>query len=186
MIIKRRPNRWRGFLLGIAGGAVGTVAMGRYWGAATALTGSDPRAATREGGPHPLDDISLIGRHHGEDESSTAAIGRIAYQGIAGEAPESEETKGLLSYLVHYGYGSLQGGLFGLATAGRGGETLPLGALYGGGMWLLGDEGAVSLLGLTAGPGKYPLNQHLHRLGAHLVYGLATAGTTVGLRRLLD
>jgi len=157
--------------------------MGGYWSVATALAGSDPRAATREGGPHPLDDISLVGIHHGPEESSTAAIGRLAYQRVAGKPPESDETKTLLSYLVHYGYGSLQGGLFGALNEGGRFGTVPAGAAYGAGMWLFGDEGVVSLLGLADGPGKYPLSQHLHRLGAHLAYGLVTAMVTTALRR---
>lgn len=72
-------NPWRGVVIGLVAGVAGTVAMGGYWSVVTRLTGSDPRAATREGGPHPLEDISLIGTHHGDDESTTAAMGRIAY-----------------------------------------------------------------------------------------------------------
>ncbi len=178
-------NRWRGFLLGLIGGLAGTVAMGRYWSVATALTGSDPRAETREGGPHPLDDISLVGTHHEPDEASTAAMGRIAYAQVAGQPPEAAETKTLLSYLVHYGYGTLQGGVIGGLTGSRGAGAVVEGAAYGSGMWLLGDELTVSLLGLAEGPGKYPLNQHLHRWGAHVVYGLVTAATTTALRRLV-
>lgn len=178
-------NRWRGFLLGLVGGAVGTAAMGGYWGAATALTGSDPRAETRDGGPHPLDEISLVGTHHTPEESTTAAMGRIAYTRVAGAPPESEETKGLLSYLVHYGYGSLQGGLFGALTSGSGAGIVPGGLLYGSGLWIVGDEATGSLLGLADGPGKYPLAQHLHRLGAHLTFGVATAAVTALLRRVL-
>jgi hypothetical protein len=178
------PNRWQGFVVGIAGGAVGTVVMGGYWKAVTALAGTDPRAQTRAGGPHPLDDISLVGRHHGEEESSTAAMGRIAYRGIAGQDPSSDETKSLLSYLVHYGYGSLQGGVYGALSDGGGGREVSEGAAFGTGMWLLGDELAVSLLGLADGPGKYPLGQHAARWGAHVAYGLAAAATTATLRRL--
>lgn len=179
-----QPNRWRGFLLGLVGGAVGTMAMGGYWKAATALVGKDPRAVGREDGPHALDSISLIGRHHGEEESSTAAIGRIAYAVVAGKAPQTDETKAALSYLVHYGYGSLQGGLYGALTGEPGRREVIDGAAYGTGLWLLGDELAIPLLGLADGPGKYPLGQHLHRWGAHLCYGLATAATTKALRWL--
>jgi hypothetical protein len=64
-----------------------------------------------------LDSISLIGQHHQEGESSTAAVGRIAYLIVTGQEPQSEETKTVLSYLVHWiismsisgGYGALRG-----------------------------------------------------------------------------
>lgn len=179
------PNRWKGAVLGLVGGAVGTVVMGGYWWTLQTLVGSDPRAATREDGPHPLEDISLVGTHHGKEESSTAAMGRIAYTQIAGKAPETEETSALLSYLVHYGYGTLQGGLFGALSGGQAAQELGEGAAYGTGMWLFGDELGIALLGLADGPGKYPLGQHLSRWGAHVAYGLTTAATVGILRRVV-
>ncbi len=178
-------NPWKGFVLGLVAGTAGTVAMGGYWRVATAVVGEDPRAATRGEGPHPLDDISLIGTHHEEEESSTAAIGRIVYERLAGQPPQEAETKSTLSYLVHYGYGALQGGLYGIPTALRKGSTLVAGSAFGTGLWLFGDELMISLLGLAGGPGRYPLRQHLHRWGAHLTYGVTAAATLKLLRRLL-
>lgn len=179
------PNRWRGFVLGVAGGVVGTIAMGGYWRAATALAGKDPRAETRQDGSHALDAISLVGTHHAPDESSTAAVGRLAYATLAGKPARTAETRATLSYLVHYGYGATQGGFFGALTVDRDGQAGRDGAIFGTGLWLLGDELAMSLLGLADGPGKYPLGQHLHRWGAHLVYGVTTAVTTKLLRWLV-
>ena len=179
------PNRWQGLVLGIAGGALGTMAMGGYWKAAQALTGEDPRTLANEGGSRPFDDISLVGTHHSPEESSTAAMGRIAYEQLAGKPPESEETKSTLSYVVHYGYGSLQGGLYGATRSGAAPPDVPGGLAFGTGMWLFGDELGASLLGLADGPSKFPPKQHLHRLAAHLVYGLTVAATTRVLHRLL-
>ncbi|HEV2108874.1 MAG TPA: hypothetical protein VGR16_11470 [Thermomicrobiales bacterium] len=179
------PNRWKGFVLGLAGGVVGTVAMEGYWKAVTVALGADPRVATTDDGVDALKDVSLVGRQHMKEEGSTAAMGRIAFEQIAGKAPESDETKSVLSYEVHYAYGALQGGLYGAMTGDRGSRDVTDGALFGTALWLLGDEGAVSLLGLTEGPGSYPLKQHLARWGAHLVYGLATAATVKALRKAL-
>ncbi len=168
---------WKGPVLGLAAGAAATVAMGGYWRAATALAGEDPRAATRGEGPHPLDNIALIGKHHEEEESSTAAMGRIAYERLAGHPPQGAETKSTLSYLVHYGYGALPA--FNKMT------TLAAGPVFGTGLWLFGDELVISVLGLANGPGMYPLRQHLHRWGAHLTYGVTVAASVKLLRRLL-
>ncbi|MGH2530772.1 MAG: hypothetical protein ACRDJW_00570 [Thermomicrobiales bacterium] len=55
---------FKGLMLGMVGGAIGTTAMGYYWRAASALTGSDPRTAVAEDGPHALDDISLVSANH--------------------------------------------------------------------------------------------------------------------------
>ncbi len=179
------PNRWRGLVIGLAGGLVGTAVMGGFWGVLQKVAGSDPRAATREGDAHPLDDISLIGKHAGDDESSTAAVGRIAYERLAGSPPESDETKATLSYVVHYGFGALHGGMYGAWSEGLDQAPFTSGSLYGTGLWLSSDEAAISLLGLAPGPGKYPLAQHASRLGAHLAYGIGTGVTTSILRRLL-
>ena len=184
-MFRREPNRWKGFVLGVAGGAVGTVAMGGYWSALTAILGSDPRMETLDDGIEALEDVSLVGQQHTEDEGSTAAMGRIAYEQIAGEPPRSEETKSLLSYEVHYGYGAAQGGLYGAVTGGRGSRDVSDGVLFGTALWLLGDEGLISLMGLANGPGNYPLKQHVSRWGAHVVYGLVTAIAVKVLRKAL-
>jgi hypothetical protein len=73
---------------------------------------------------------------------------------------------------VHYSLGTGVGGLYGAAaemapkvTAGSG---LPFGAFF----WLVVDEGAVPLLGLSKGPTAYPLSTHAYALSSHFVYGL--------------
>ncbi len=184
-MFNHKPNRWKGLVLGLAGGVFGTVAMGGYWSALTSILGSDPRMETLDDGVDALEDISLVGQQHKEQEGSTAAMGRIAYEQVAGEAPSSEETQSLLSYEVHYGYGAIQGGLYGAITGGRGSRDLSNGVLFGTALWLLGDEGLTSLLGLANGPGNYPVKQHVSRWGAHVVYGVATAVTVKVLRKIL-
>ena len=70
----KSPNRWKGFVLGVVGGAAGTLAMNYYWQGVQAATGKDPRQEQNDSGPQPLDDISLVGQQHEEGESSTAAM----------------------------------------------------------------------------------------------------------------
>jgi hypothetical protein len=182
MTTSKEPNRWKGLVLGLLGGAAGLIAMRGYWQAVRAVSGNDPRAETRDGPPHTS--ISLIGTNHQEGESSTAAVGRIIYRCIASEDPESQETRTLLSYLVHWVYGIAQGGLYGAARAHARGPDLAGGLTFATGLWLFGDEVIVSLLGLAEGPTRFPLRQHAHRWGAHLAYGLATAATTQLLSRI--
>ncbi len=171
-------------LLGAVGGAAGTAAMSLYWTAAKQLTGQDPRALTSEGGPHTLDTMSATGgQHHKQSESSTAAMGRQAYEAATGEEP-SKETKSDLSYTVHWSYGALMGGLYGALRGRRDGLDAPGGLAFGTALWLLGDELAVPLLGLAQGPTAFPPAQHAHRLGAHWTYGLAAAATTQALLSL--
>ena len=177
-------NRWKGFVLGVVGGAVGTFAMGYYWQAVVALVGDDPRQAQAAGGPHALDDIALVGKHYARGESSTAALGRLIGQAMLGKQP-GKQAQTLLSNGVHWTYGSLLGGLYGAWRGGTGLLDVPGGLAYGTGIGLLGSELALPLLGLAAGPTTQPLESHAYGLGAHWVYGLATAATTQLLDALL-
>ena len=179
-----KKNCWKGLVLGALGGVAGVLAMRAYWQRVTQSLGYDPRKKQKsQDEPQPLDDISLFGKQHKEGESSTAALGRIAYQQITGKEP-SAETKTTLSYLVHWLISMQASGLYG-AIQGRaslldfeGGWKLAVG------LWLFGDELIQPLIGVTDGPTAYPAELHAYSLGAHVAYGLASALATQFLYRL--
>jgi hypothetical protein len=177
------PNRWKGFVLGALRATAGVIAMQYYWKAVAAATGGDPRTQDGRSGPPALDDISLVGSHHQSDESTTAAIGRIGYQAVTGQAP-SDETKETLSYLVHWGISMLAGGAYGAVRGPAALPDLTGGLALGIGLWLFGDELAMPLLGLGDGPAAYPPAVHTHGFGAHIPFGLATAVTTQVLQQM--
>ncbi len=179
------PNRWKGFVLGAVGGAVGVVAMRYYWKIAAAIAGGDPRKQSGDPQPQALDSISLIGQHHEEGESSTAALGRIAYQTIMGKAPESQETRTTLSYLVHWLLSMFMGGVYGALRGPASVPDVQGGLILGIGLWLFGDELAFPMMGLTKGPTAYPFAVHAHGFGAHIPYGLVTSATTQALHRII-
>jgi hypothetical protein len=180
-----KTNRWKGFVLGTLGGVVGIIAMQWYWQIVTAAEGEDPRKKQKDS-PTPeelqsLDSISLVGKHHRAGESSTAAMGRIIYEAVTGKPPRYQETKTVLSYLVHW---VISMGMSGLYGAIRGKNSVPDktgGIVLGTALWALGDETAMPLLGLTEGPTAYPTELHIHGLGAHLAYG---AGCALGTQFL--
>lgn len=173
---KHESNRWKGFIVGAVGGLVGTLAIGAYWQAVTALTGADPRQAKKQDdSPGPLDSISLVGQQHQKGESSTAAMGRIGYQLVTGKPPKSKETRALLSNMVHWAIGTGGAAAYGVLA----GQTDALnpqgGVLLGTAMWLVGDELLVPLLGLSDGPTASPPEIHAYGFGAHMAYGLAVS-----------
>lgn len=183
-------NRWKGFIIGAAGSVAGLMAMRWYWEKIAPTVKERVNLGGTDAYPEnvDLDDISQVERHPDPDESSTAVVGSMAYEQVTGSEPETEETRTMLSYLAHWGYGMLQGGLYGAARAANGtdkGLDLSGGAAHGFGLWLLGDEVTVPLLGLQEGPSAVSPVGHINRLGAHLAYGLATAATTQILRRML-
>jgi hypothetical protein len=182
---QKRPNPWKGIIIGALGGAAGVLAMSAYWQVTTSVLGRDPRKQQRPGPPMPLDNISLVGNNHYADESSTAALGRILYQSVTGSEP-SQETKTLLSNLVHWGISLGVSGAYGAVREATRTENHPVegGLAVGTTLWLLGDEVLMPLLGLTNGPTSYPPALHVHSLGAHVAYGVAAALVTEWLDTL--
>jgi hypothetical protein len=190
---RHESNPWKGFLIGTVGSVAGLLAMGFYWKTVSSLQNDrkparkPSRKPARKPEPGLLDDISLIGRQHRKEESSTGAIGRILYTAVTGKEPRSKELKSTLSNMVHWGYGMMAGGLYG-ALRGESGirDIVKGGLVFSVGLWMLGDELAVPLLGLQGGPTSVPPEQHARRLGAHLAYGVAAAGTTQLLEWALE
>jgi hypothetical protein len=174
------------FALGALGGLGGLAAMGLYWKTVQAFSGQDPRTQTKDTPPDELDEISVTGeQEHKPGESSTAAAGRIAHEAVTGSTP-SKDKKATLSSRIHQGYGLTAAGVYGLMRGPVDDLDAEGGLAMGLGLWALGDELAVPLLGLSRGPTAFPLRQHVHRLGAHLSYGLATAATTQVLLHLTN
>jgi len=173
-------------MLGAVRSAAGVLAMRYYWQAASTVSGGDSRHERGNPEPQALDTISLMGTHHEEGESSTAAMGRIAYRAIVGKAPESEETRTALSYLVHWGYLMLTGGINGALRGPTDVPDVTGGLALGLGVWLFGDELATPLLGVAKGPTAYPPALHAHAVAAHVAYGLNLSAATQALYRLTD
>lgn len=121
--------------------------------------------------------MSPLGPQHEADETATDALARIAYQKLVGHRP-SRAVQNKLSWAVHIGYGLTAAALYGAIRHGHARSALRDGLAFGAGLWLVGDELAVPLLGLADKPTAYHPTVHLQALVAHLGYGVATAGTT--------
>ncbi|MBZ9752647.1 DUF1440 domain-containing protein [Deinococcus sp. HMF7604] len=172
-------SAYRTLVAGLLGGAVGTLAMGQYWTrVAPKLEGDSGGQDSQKPDQHS---ISLVGQQHEPGESSTAALGRVAYEKTEGHPP-GKQTRAALSEAVHWSMGAGSGALYG-ALAGRGNPLK--GAAFGVGLWALIDEGLVPLLGLQDGPAGSPARGHANRLGAHLAYGLGLGLTVWALAGVL-
>lgn len=88
-----------------------------------------------------------------------------------------------LTNLVHYGYGSCWGGLYGLAQGTLHAPTIAHGLGFGTTVW-----GASYLVlpptGLYEAPWKYPVKELALDLSYHLVYGAVTAAAYRALEKL--
>jgi hypothetical protein len=160
---------------GLIAGAVGLAAM--------ELAGRLLRPLVKARAPRPTDvflterSISPLGPRHERGEDATAALARHAYQKLAGRTPPAA-TKRRLSWAVHIGYGLLVAALYVAARGGRPRHPVRDGLVFGAGLWLVGDELAVPLLGLADKPTAYHPTQHLQALARHLGFGVATAEAT--------
>ena len=89
----------------------------------------------------------------------------------AGRPNLSEKQAKHVGALMHYGFAVAAGAAYGAWAGKRSGQGLRRGALFGAGLWLLGDEIAVALSGLED-PRRAPMRSHVSALGAHVAYGL--------------
>lgn len=174
---------YKGALLGLVGGLVGTLAMGQYW---TKIAPLVQPPSDSDSGSKPKPDqnvISPLGQQHQNGESPTAALGRFAYELIVHKTP-SEGTRAALSEAVHWGMGAGSGALYG-ALAARSGASPLSGSLFGAVLWTAVDESLVPLLGLQDGPASSDARGHLNRLGAHLGYGAVLGLSLWALNKVL-
>lgn len=188
----QQPDTGKDLLIGLLGGVAGVIAMDLFsQQIMPLLTQNDEQSGNGQNGQgqgkqqeQPLDSIAVMGEHHRPSESSTAAIGRMLYHWATDEDPD-KATKTTLSYLVHWGYGIAQGGAYATIRGPVEGVDALGGAAFGAGLWLVGDELVVPMLGLQEGPTASPMSSHMNRLAMHLVYGLTTAATVQWLRRVM-
>jgi hypothetical protein len=186
---------WKGVAAGLVGGLVASWVMNRFQDAWSKVAkGSDTR---------PPNQFQSIWDEFGEDieESDDSQSSKLSPKSEAQDdttvRAASAVSEGLFDHkltprekeisgpAVHYILGTGVGGLYGAAaeivpkvTAGSG---LPFGAVF----WLVVDEGAVPLLGLSKGPTAYPLSTHLYALSSHFVYGLTAELVRRGIRKAM-
>jgi putative membrane protein len=87
---------------------------------------------------------------------------------------------------VHYAFGTSVGGLYGAAAELAPEVTKGAGLPFGAAFWLVADETALPLLGLSKGPTAYPISTHVYALASHLVYGLTAELVRRGVRGTLS
>lgn len=182
MTQEEKKRQRKDTIAGIGGSLIGLLAMRLYW--QNVAPKMKDVFSDKQIESDALNDVAIVEQQHKEDESATAAIGRIAYEQVTGTQPD-DQTKEMLSYATHWLFGIVQGGLFGrLLNNGKNAHPLQ-GMVFGAALWLLGDETAVPALGLQKGPTAATPAQHINRLGAHLSFGVGTAVGTRLIRKLL-
>ena len=159
----------KGLMAGLVGGLAASWTMNRF---------QDVWTKVAEGQDKPQSDNAAgQGGEGGEPQSSeeqtdtTVKAASAISEGIFDHKVTKSEKK-IAGPAVHYALGTSVGGLYGavaeLAPNVTAGAGLPFGAAF----WLVVDETAVPLLGLSKAPTEYPLSTHAYALASHFVYGL--------------
>lgn len=171
-----REFSWsRGLLSGMVGGLVGTIVMTQFQ-TAWSKAAEELKPARQNDAPQA--------RSEGDSEKEDATMKAAGKAGALLGHELSHETKKKLGPLVHYGFGTLQGAIYGtvLEAVGECGGGFIAGLAFGAALFALADEVAVPYLGLGAKASETPMKSHLYALGAHLVYGVSAEVARKGLR----
>jgi hypothetical protein len=99
------------------------------------------------------------------------------------ELPESE--KPCAGEIAHYAMGAVSGAAYAAVAARLALATKGFGLLFGVVLWLVADEVAVPVMGLSKGPWEYPASSHAYALASHLVYGATLEAARRGIDQLL-
>jgi putative membrane protein len=81
--------------------------------------------------------------------------------------------------------GTTAGAVYGVAAEYEPNVSTLAGIPFGATFWMVVDEAALPLLGLTKGPTAYPISNHAYALASHLVFGLTTEVVRSAVRRAL-
>jgi hypothetical protein len=155
---------------GLVAGAVGTAAMTAWQELSTHL---------QNGGGQDEGSQGSRSSDPWADASAPAKVGRMLLQAVGYEVPTDKI--GLLTNVMHWGYGTTWGGVYG-AVMGRAAREQPLvrGLAFGAWVWVMSYVQLVPL-GLYELPWKYPPQELALDLSYHLAYGagLGAAGAVV-------
>jgi hypothetical protein len=150
----------RGKLAGLAG----TVAMDLYW-----------YAWYRRGGGERgfLEWDFAGGLRDWEQAPAPAQVGKLLYEGFFQRALPADYAA-LTTNIMHWGYGTAWGAVYGLVAGSVGVPRAPAGLAFGSLVWA-SDYVILPLAKLYQRPWEYDATTLARDLGAHLVYGLTTA-----------
>ena len=184
---RRDGNVWKGLAAGLIGGLVASWTMNRFQDVWSKLAEGEEESP---GAGVARPDVSRTDERpeqpsggEGEADATVKAASAIS-EGIF----DHRLTRGQKEWAgpaVHYAFGTSVGGLYGAAAELAPGVAAGAGLPFGAAFWLIADEGAVPLLGLSKGPTEYPLSTHVYALASHLVYGLTAEAVRRAVRGAL-
>jgi hypothetical protein len=157
---------WRGAVAGALGGFIGSWVMDEFqdvWSAAAKRISKDGEQNSDEQAKSAHQEPALV------------KIVIAAEQTVLNRDP-SESHKKIGSQVVHYGFGTAMGLLYGALAEKTPKVSAGGGMLFATSLWLGADEIAVPALKLSPPPVDSPASTHIYGLTSHLIYGLTVEG----------
>ena len=183
--ISTKPDILKGLAAGTIGGIVASWVMEEFqavWIKATKPINKSPVNDSKETSPSTHE--SGQSDENEEQEPATVKAAELISEKILGQ-PLARERKKIAGAAVHYATGAASGAIYGAAAEMAPKLTVGAGIPFGTAVWLVVDETAVPLLGLSKGPTEYPPSAHIYALASHFVYGLTTDMARRALRRTI-
>jgi hypothetical protein len=182
----KKPDLWKGLVAGLAGGLVASWTMNQFQAAwSKAAEGFEKPHGAQSMQPSEGEKPGTAGENKEQQDDATVKAARAISEGIFGHELKEQE-KRPAGAAVHYAFGTVTGGLYGAVAEFSPEFTAGVGLPFGAAFWLVADETAVPLLGLSEGPTRYPLSTHAYAFASHLVYGLTAEVTRRAVRNALE
>jgi putative membrane protein len=199
-ITHEEPSVWKGLAAGLVAGLAGTIVMTKFQELCSEVTtandgagdgkqekknGSGRKSAGAQKGVRASRQGGQKEQHsESDEENSTEKVAAIISTKVFDHSLSKPEKK-IAGQGVHYAFGTLTGGVYGVESELMPVATTGAGMPFGASVWLLMDEVALPVMGLSKSPTEYPLATHAYALSAHLVYGLTTEIVRRVVRRAL-
>ena|SRR5579863_2543858 len=181
--MKNGSDVWKGLLAGLAGGACGTLAMTAFQNGWSKLSESW-ESENKQSRPEEMQrEFREQDRPEEPENATVKAAEKISKGLLHREIPPGLKQKA--GAAVHFGFGTIMGGVYGVATEVAPAIRKGYGLSYGAALFLGADELAVPALGLSKPANQAPLATHLYALVSHLVYGASTELVRRGVRSVL-
>lgn len=172
----RQHRLVKGAIAGMIGGLVASWTMNRFQSSIGKVKEAWQKSAHEPDSQRPSSGPG--------DEPATALLARRLGRAVLGRELSESEVKAA-GPVVHYVYGTLAGGLYGVMSELTSATRLGAGTGYATALWVGGDEIAVPKLQLSKSPSEYPPQVHAESLASHVVYGLAAEAVRRGVRAAL-
>lgn len=201
------PDLMKGMISGFAGGVAGVTVMTAFMQMSSKAmeamkerksdghaAGDDERCglsqrqeakSQRQASKESGDGRNAEGSGGGGDEPATEkAAERISRRVFHHEL--DEDARKTAGNAVHFGFGAMNGVVYGGVAEYIPAATVGAGAGFGAALWLTADEIGVPAAGLSEKPTEIPVSTHVNALAAHLVFGTVTELVRSTVRSLLE